>query len=310
MHRFGEEAMSSSRHPCFSAAAHGKYARIHLPVAPDCNIVCAYCNRKNDCVHESRPGVCSRILAPEEAADLVDRAVHRLPSLAVVGIAGPGDALAVPETTLCTLALIRARHPGLLLCLSTNGLALAEHVSELKSLGVGHVTVTINAVDAAVGERICRAVRLKGHTHTGPEAAELLLERQTRALAALKAHGIAVKVNTVIIPGINDLHVRDIARHIARFGVDLMNCIGLIPVPGTTMQGVKAPSARQMETVRKSAGEYVPQMRHCARCRADAFGLLSEPSTIEALQPLSTEAPSRCFQQKPACRSEDGPRLQ
>ena len=28
----------SSKHPCFSKEAHGKFGRIHLPVAPRCNI--------------------------------------------------------------------------------------------------------------------------------------------------------------------------------------------------------------------------------------------------------------------------------
>lgn len=302
--------MNNSKHPCFNVAAHDKYARIHLPVASSCNIVCAYCNRKSDCVHESRPGVCSRTLSPEEAADLVDAAVRRLPSLAVAGIAGPGDSLADPGATLRTIELIRARHPHLLLCLSTNGLALGSHVPELKSLGVGHVTVTINAVDAAVGERICRAVHLEGGTHTGFEAAGLLLERQTQALVALEDHGIAVKVNTVVIPDVNDLHVKEIARYIARFGVNLMNCIGLIPVPGTAMQSVQAPSAQHLELVRKLAGEYVPQMRHCARCRADAFGLLSKQSTINELGFPFPKASSCCPGQKQHCLPKSGPRLQ
>ncbi|MBG3878744.1 radical SAM protein, partial [Desulfovibrio oxamicus] len=82
-----------SRHPCFTAGAHGTHARIHLPVAAACNIRCGYCDRRHDCVNESRPGVTSRVLDPTEAAQLVDRAVAALPHLSVVGIAGPGDPL-------------------------------------------------------------------------------------------------------------------------------------------------------------------------------------------------------------------------
>ncbi len=44
------------QHPCYSKEAH-QYARMHLPVAPACNIQCNYCNRKYDCSNESRPGV-------------------------------------------------------------------------------------------------------------------------------------------------------------------------------------------------------------------------------------------------------------
>ncbi|MGE5894530.1 MAG: nitrogenase cofactor biosynthesis protein NifB, partial [bacterium] len=49
-------------HPCFSKEAHFKFGRIHLPVAPACNIQCRYCIRKFDCANESRPGVTSTVL--------------------------------------------------------------------------------------------------------------------------------------------------------------------------------------------------------------------------------------------------------
>ncbi len=48
-----------TRHPCFNESAKGTCGRVHLPVAPECNIKCNYCNRKYDCVNESRPGVTS-----------------------------------------------------------------------------------------------------------------------------------------------------------------------------------------------------------------------------------------------------------
>ena len=56
-----------SQHPCYSPAAHHRYARMHLAVAPACNVQCHYCNRKYDCANESRPGVVSEVLTPEQA---------------------------------------------------------------------------------------------------------------------------------------------------------------------------------------------------------------------------------------------------
>ena len=56
----------TQKHPCYSFDAHQKFARMHLPVAPYCNISCNYCNRKFDCVNESRPGVTSEILTPQD----------------------------------------------------------------------------------------------------------------------------------------------------------------------------------------------------------------------------------------------------
>ena len=63
-----EEVMAKiNNHPCYSEGAHQHYARIHVAVAPACNIQCNYCNRKYDCSNESRPGVTSSKLQPEEA---------------------------------------------------------------------------------------------------------------------------------------------------------------------------------------------------------------------------------------------------
>jgi len=53
-------------HPCFGGN-HKTNGRMHLAVAPACNIKCGYCSRKHDCANESRPGVTSRLLTPDEA---------------------------------------------------------------------------------------------------------------------------------------------------------------------------------------------------------------------------------------------------
>ena len=82
-------ALPVDRHPCFSGDAKHKWGRIHLPVAPKCNIQCRYCSRKTDCPNESRPGVTSRVLGPEEAARYLHHALEKEPRIAVVGIAGP-----------------------------------------------------------------------------------------------------------------------------------------------------------------------------------------------------------------------------
>src|SRR5512141_2362980 len=54
-------------HPCYSEEAHHHFARMHVAVAAACNIQCHYCHRKYDCANESRPGVVSERLTPEEA---------------------------------------------------------------------------------------------------------------------------------------------------------------------------------------------------------------------------------------------------
>ena len=69
---------------------------MHVAVAPACNIQCNYCNRKYDCANESRPGVVSEKLTPEQAAKKVLAVASTIPQMTVLGIAGPGDPLANP----------------------------------------------------------------------------------------------------------------------------------------------------------------------------------------------------------------------
>jgi len=243
-------------------------------VAPACNIACGYCDRTGDCPNECRPGLASRVLSPAQALEALARALARDPRIRVAGVAGPGDPMATPETTIETFALARARHPELIGCLSTNGLGLPEHVDALARAGVSHVTVTINAVDPDLGARITDAVRWEDRALRGREGATLLLERQRLAVAACKARGLTVKVNTVLLPGINEAHVEAIAREAAALGADRMNVIGLIPVAGTRLGHLPAPCAGMLAALRGRAARHLPQMRHCARCRADASGLL------------------------------------
>lgn len=263
-------------HPCFHPEAAGRYGRIHLPVAPDCNIHCRYCNRAFDCTHESRPGVTSKILEPEEALAHLDSAIENMPWISVAGIAGPGDAFADPERTFKTIEYIRRKYPRLHICLSTNGLALTEHILTLAELGVKFVTVTTNAIDPLIGARIYAGIQFGGENILGTAAAALLIDRQLEALSQLKSHNITVKVNTVVIPDVNDHHVLEIAKEIAKLKVDLHNLIALIPVSGTIFSGCTPPSPALMASLRKTAGRYVAQMLHCTRCRADAVGLLNK----------------------------------
>jgi nitrogen fixation protein NifB len=143
--------MNLDNHPCFNKSAHKSYGRVHLPVAPRCNVQCKFCNRKFDCVNESRPGVTSGILTPYQAMIYLDKVFAEKKNISVVGNAGPGDPFANPDETLETLKRVRETCPDMLLCLATNGLNLAPHVDALAKLKVSHVTVTVNAVDPAAG---------------------------------------------------------------------------------------------------------------------------------------------------------------
>ena len=268
--------LKTTSHPCFNADVKGRFGRVHLPVAGKCNILCNYCNRKYDCVNESRPGVTSALLTPWQALAYLERVLEKEPRITVAGIAGPGDPFANPEETMETLHLIRERYPELLICLATNGLGLAPYLDELQNLQVLLPILTVNAVDPEIGKKIYSWVRDGKKIHRGLAAAELLLKRHLTAIAGLKALGITVKVNTIVIPGVNDRHVGAVAEQMAALGVDVLNLMPIYPNADTPFAEVPEPSPVHMAVLRQQAEAFLPQMRHCTRCRADAVGLLDD----------------------------------
>ena len=284
-------------HPCYSEQAHHYFARMHVAVAPACNIQCNYCNRKYDCVNESRPGVTSERLSPEQAVRKVAAVAARMPQLSVVGIAGPGDALADWRHTFETFELISRQFPDIKLCLSTNGLALPDHVERIKALKVDHVTITINMVDPAVGEDIYAWVFYDHKRHTGREAARILHERQIEGLRLLVEAGILVKVNSVMIPGINDDHLGTVNEAVRSHGAFLHNVMPMIsdPAHGTRfgLEGRRGPTPAALKQLQDQLGGGARLMKHCRQCRADAVGLLgqdlSQDFTMDRVAEMATE---------------------
>ena len=275
------ETKDYSKHPCFNADAKGKFGRVHLPVAPKCNIKCNFCDRKYDCVNESRPGVTSTILSPEQAGVYMDRVIEKEPRITVAGIAGPGDPFANGRETIGTMRTIRKNHPETILCVSSNGMGIGPYVEDLAEIEVSHVTITVCAVDPKIGQKIYSWVKDGNVIYKGLQAAELLLSRQLAAIKKLKAYDITVKVNCIIIPGINDDHVEEVARAMQGLGVDLLNCMAMFPNVNTPFGNIPQPDKLTMEQIRATAEKYLPQMRHCTRCRADAVGLLGDDKTEE-----------------------------
>jgi nitrogenase molybdenum-iron protein alpha/beta subunit/MoaA/NifB/PqqE/SkfB family radical SAM enzyme len=290
-------AEKTTTHPCFGEHA-CRNARVHLPVAPECNIQCNYCLRSFDCMNESRPGVSSKILTPAEALERYKTLKQTLPNLTVAGIAGPGDALANFEETRETLRLIREYDPDITFCIATNGLMLPQYASELKALGVSHVTVTVNAVDPEIGAKIYRHILYMGVTYTGIEGASILLANQLAGIKMLKDSGIVCKVNCVTLKGINDSHIYDVTRKAAELGAFMTNIMPHIPVKGTAFEGLDRMSNKEIEALRERCGVNIKQMSHCRQCRSDAAGTLNEDISLdfrETSPPVTAKTETRRF---------------
>jgi len=258
-------------HPCFNTAIHPhKIGRVHLPVAPECNIQCNFCIRSFNKT-DSRPGVTSSLLSPREALFMLQKAIQICPEISVVGIAGPGDPLATGHA-LETFTLVDQHYPHLIKCFSTNGLELKEKAREFADLNVKTVTVSVHAVNPRIAVKIYSHVRIDGKLLHGIEASNHLIQAQLSGIEETVKKGLVVKVNTVLMPGINQNHIETVARTVHGAGASIINIIPLIPQH--KLSHIPPPTCEQLKRVREQLERIMPVFRHCQRCRADAVGIL------------------------------------
>ena len=159
------------------------------------------------------------------------------------------------------------------LALTTNGLHLADVAADLKAAGLARVTVSLDTLRA---DRFEMITRRKG------------LDRIFAGIDAARAAGLApLKVNTVVIRGVNDDEIPDFVRFAEREGVEL-RFIELMPTSGLSPEckelgawrpslfvkgeAVRARIAGIVRTARTASGRGRRRSRLPAR-REDAPGL-------------------------------------
>ncbi len=259
-------------HPCMNHDAHGRIARIHLPIAPRCNIQCRFCSRKVS-PHDTTthcPGRTTRILTPAKALEKARAFIEQWGQDAIIGIAGPGDPLANPET-FETLALVRKDLPGVSICLCTNGLLLPDTLDILQQLDMQHLSLTVNGVQPHIVQHITPWIEYNGHRIRGDSGAAVLIDHQLKGISAASKAGMFVKVNTVVVPRLNDEHVTEIADTVKAAGADLFNPVPLIPAGN--LGDHPRPNKNDMNKIRKLCGNTLPIFEKCKQCRADAEGI-------------------------------------
>jgi nitrogen fixation protein NifB len=151
---------------------------------------------------------------------------------------------------------------------------------------VEYVTITVNAIDPNIAARLHPWIIVDSMTIRGLEAAQILISRQLEAIGRLKDAGITVKVNSVVVPGINEQHLLFLAKKMGTLNVDLMNFLPLIPLSGTDMADVVSPDEDRLRRLRRRASQHVAQMHHCTRCRSDAAGLLPQEKNRYSAFPI------------------------
>ncbi|MDL2246381.1 radical SAM protein [Methanobrevibacter sp. OttesenSCG-928-K11] len=267
-HNGSKFAHITRAHPCFNEKMHDKVGRAHVPIAPKCNIYCNFCTRDIN-NEEVRPGVASCVMDSDAAIDHIKEVTAEGP-ISVVGVAGPGDSLENPET-FEFFEKLNNTNSDLIKCMSTNGLLLPKYADKLAELGVNTVTVTINAIDPEIAKDIYSFIKYEGKVYKGKEAVEILIKNQLEGVEKATKAGIIVKVNSVLIPGLNENHIVEIAKEVKKRGASLMNILPLIPL--NKMKNYSKPDCAMMEQVREDVEEIIPVFRACTQCRADAYGI-------------------------------------
>ena len=160
---------------------------LRVSVTDRCNLRCRYCMPEREYVWLPKQS----ILTFEEIA----RLVGIFTSLGVEKIRLTGGEPLLRHD-LSTLTGILARNPGVRdLALTTNGVLLAKHAASLKQAGLGRVTVSL---DTLRPDRMSELARTDRH-------ADVL-----EGIAAARAAGFPLKLNTVVMRGVNDDELVDL----------------------------------------------------------------------------------------------------
>ena len=155
--------------------------------------------------------------------------------------------------------------------MSTNGLLLNERAEDVIRVGIDSLTVTVNAVDPEIENKLNAYIIYHGKKIDGVEGAKILIENQLAGIRKVAAAGITIKVNTVLVPEINGDHIEEIAKTVKEAGASIYNIIPLIPQH--ELKDYKAPTCIEIDRARMRASKYIDVFRHCQHCRADAVGV-------------------------------------
>jgi GTP 3',8-cyclase len=163
---------------------------IRVSVTDRCNLRCVYCMPPEGVDHIER----SELLTFEEIARIV-RVASRL-GMWKVRITG-GEPLVRKDLHVLVESL--GGIPGITdICLTTNGLQLGRHAQILAGAGLHRVNVSLDSL---------RPERFREITRGGD------LTRVIRGLEAAERAGLApVRINVVILKGVNDDEIEDFAR--------------------------------------------------------------------------------------------------
>lgn len=179
------------------------YGRVHrdlrVSLTDRCNLRCTYCMPSD--FSDWLPG--EHLLTVDEIVELVDIATEQ--GITGVRLTG-GEPLLRPDAAEI-IARINALPRAPRISLTTNGLRLAAQAKELKAAGLERVNISLDTLDAERFKRLTFRDRFDD-VIAGIEA-------------AIEAGLLPVKVNAVLMRGVNDDEAIPLLRHAIEHGWNL-----------------------------------------------------------------------------------------
>jgi nitrogen fixation protein NifB len=148
---------------------------------------------------------------------------------------------------------------------------LEESVNELLDLGVDTLSVSMSTSIPETATAIYEWADVSGRRMTGIEMAKETILRQLAGIRCAADAGIHVKVNSVLIPEVNNGSIAALAEEISSAGAELQNIMPLVPCG--SMMTLRSPTCEELEQARIEARRYIRQFSSCRQCRADVVGI-------------------------------------
>lgn len=210
---------------------------LRLSLTDRCDLNCVYCAPLEKGRFLPRGDVLTHEETAEAAAAFVEAGVRK------IRLTG-GEPLLRKD--IAALARMLRAIPGLReLALTTNGVRLAGMAGELRAAGVDRVNISIDALNRETFRRITGSDRFDAVWRGVQEA--------------LKAGFSGVKLNVVLIKGLNDGEIADFAKLTIERPLTV-RFIELFPANGraAALAGAMVPSAAVMGTIEKAHGKLQP----------------------------------------------------
>jgi cyclic pyranopterin phosphate synthase len=247
---------------------------LRISVTDRCNFRCVYCMPERGLDWIPRTDVLS-------AAEIHDVVAQLAPlGLRKIRITG-GEPTLRPD--LCDVVSRIASVTGVSdIALSTNGVRLEAMAADLRAAGVTRVNIS---VDSLRSDRIAAIARR-----------DLKLDPARVVRAAIAAGFEPVKINTVIVRGVNDDEIGAIAGLTAGLAVHV-RFIELMPVGDMSSSGLEhvVPSDEVLAAARDALGELVPDVGPAlGNGPARYYRAPGAPGTIGVITPMSHSYCASC----------------